>query len=56
MTVERDEAWFDALYRCWHGAVLAYARRRVAEPDDLVSEVFTAPWRYRNRVTDPPLP
>jgi len=56
MTVERDEAWFDALYRRWHGPVLAYARRRVAEPDDLVSEVFTAAWRYRGRVTDPPLP
>ena len=56
MTVERDEAWFDALYRRWYGSVLAYARRRVAEPDDLVSEVFTAAWRYRNRVTDPPLP
>ena len=56
MTVERDEAWFDALYRRWHGPVLAYARRRVAEPDDLVSEVFTAAWRYRSRVTDPPLP
>lgn len=56
MTVERDEAWFDALYRKWHGPVLAYARRRVAEPDDLVSEVFTAAWRYRARVSDPPLP
>jgi len=56
MTAERDEAWFDALYRNWHGPVLAYARRRVAEPDDLVSEVFTAAWRYRDRVTDPPLP
>jgi RNA polymerase sigma-70 factor (ECF subfamily) len=56
MTVERDEAWFDALYRRWHGAVLAYARRRVAEPDDLVAEVFTAAWRYRSRVPEPPLP
>ncbi|MDQ2837708.1 MAG: sigma-70 family RNA polymerase sigma factor [Actinomycetota bacterium] len=56
MTSERDETWFDALYRRWHGPVLAYARRRVAEPDDLVSEVFTAAWRYRSRVPDPPLP
>jgi RNA polymerase sigma-70 factor, ECF subfamily len=56
MTIERDEAWFDALYRRWHGSVLAYARRRVAEPDDLVSEVFTAAWRHRARVPDPPLP
>ncbi len=56
MTAERDEAWFDALYRNWHASVLAYARRRVAEPDDLVSEVFTAAWRFRSRVTDPPLP
>lgn len=56
MTVERDEAWFDALYRRWHGPVLAYARRRVAEPDDLVAEVFTAAWRYRSRIPEPPLP
>src|SRR6185437_60363 len=56
MTVERDEAWFDALYRHWHGQVLAYARRRVSEPDDLVAEVFTAAWRYRSRIPDPPLP
>jgi RNA polymerase sigma-70 factor (ECF subfamily) len=56
MTVERDEAWFEALYRKWHGPVLAYARRRVAEPDDLVAEVFTIAWRYRDRVSDPPLP
>lgn len=56
MTVERDEAWFDALYRRWHPPVLAYARRRVAEPDDLVAEVFTAAWRYRSRVPEPPLP
>jgi RNA polymerase sigma-70 factor (ECF subfamily) len=56
MTVDRDEAWFDALYRRWHGPVLAYARRRVTEPDDLVAEVFTAAWRYRSRIPDPPLP
>ncbi len=56
MTIERDEAWFDALYRRWHEPVLAYARRRVAEPDDLVAEVFTAAWRYRSRVPEPPLP
>jgi RNA polymerase sigma-70 factor, ECF subfamily len=56
MTIERDDAWFDALYRRWHGQVLAYARRRVAEPDDLVSEVFTAAWRHRAKVSDPPLP
>ncbi|HJQ00686.1 MAG TPA: sigma-70 family RNA polymerase sigma factor [Jatrophihabitans sp.] len=56
MTVERDEAWFDALYRRWYRPVLDYARRRVTEPDDLVAEVFTAAWRYRSRVTDPPLP
>ncbi|HEX4729389.1 MAG TPA: sigma-70 family RNA polymerase sigma factor [Jatrophihabitans sp.] len=56
MTVERDDAWFDALYRRWHQPVLAYARRRVTEPDDLVAEVFTTAWRYRSRVPDPPLP
>jgi RNA polymerase sigma-70 factor (ECF subfamily) len=56
MTTEQDEAWFDALYRRWHAQVLAYARRRVAEPDDLVAEVFTAAWRHRARIPDPPLP
>ncbi|MGI8666295.1 MAG: RNA polymerase sigma factor [Jatrophihabitans sp.] len=56
MTADRDEAWFEDLYRCWHPPVLAYARRRVAEPHDLVAEVFTAAWRHRQRVTDPPLP
>jgi RNA polymerase sigma-70 factor (ECF subfamily) len=56
MTVERDEAWFEALYRRWHEPVLTYARRRVTEPDDLVAEVFTTAWRYRSRVPEPPLP
>ncbi len=51
-----DEAWFEDLYRTQHGAVLAYARRRVADPDDVVAEVFSAAWRSRDRLPDPPLP
>ncbi len=53
---ERDEAWFEAVYRAHHGALLAYARRRVDDPDDVVSEVFSTAWRSRDRVPDPPLP
>ncbi len=60
MTRERtgradDTAWFESLYRAYHGAVLAYARRRVDDPDDVVSEVFATAWRRRARVPDPPL-
>jgi RNA polymerase sigma-70 factor (ECF subfamily) len=51
-----DEAWFDVLYREHHTAVLSYARRRGAEPDDLVAEVFATAWRHRDRVPDPALP
>ncbi|WP_375502845.1 RNA polymerase sigma factor [uncultured Jatrophihabitans sp.] len=52
----RDEVWFEQLYRTHHGAVLAYARRRVADADDVVAEVFSAAWRSRDRVPEPPLP
>jgi RNA polymerase sigma-70 factor, ECF subfamily len=52
----RDEVWFDDLYRANHGAVLAYARRRVNDPDDVVAEVFATAWRSRDRVPAPPLP
>lgn len=47
----RDEAWFEDLYRTHHTAVLAYARRRGVEPDDLV-----AAWRHRDRVPEAALP
>lgn len=53
---DRDEAWFERLYRTHHAIVLNYARRRGAEPDDLVAEVFTTAWRYRERVPDVALP
>ena len=52
----RAEAWFEDLYRSHHGAVLAYARRRVNDPDDVVAEVFAAAWRSRDRVPSPALP
>jgi RNA polymerase sigma factor (sigma-70 family) len=52
---ERFERWFADLYRTNHGAVLAYARRRVDDADDVVSEVFTSAWRARGNVPDPAL-
>jgi RNA polymerase sigma-70 factor (ECF subfamily) len=52
----RDETWFDQLYRAHHGAVLAYARRRVDDADDVVAEVFAVAWRSRADVPDEPLP
>lgn len=54
----RDRAWLEALFTAHHGAVLAYARRRVpaADADDVLAEVFTAAWQHRDRVPDPALP
>jgi RNA polymerase sigma-70 factor, ECF subfamily len=52
---ERFERWFADLYRANHAAVLAYARRRVDDADDVVSEVFTSAWRARGSVPDPAL-
>jgi RNA polymerase sigma-70 factor (ECF subfamily) len=53
---ERGRAWFEALYRDHHAAILSYARRRVDEPEDLVAEVFGTAWRVRNRVPEKALP
>lgn len=53
---DRDERWFEDLYRSHHGAVLTYARRRVDDPDDIVAEVFSTAWRSRDRIPDPALP
>lgn len=36
--------------------VTAYARRRVRDPDDVVSEVFATAWRHRDRLPDPVRP
>lgn len=52
----RDEAWFDAMFRGHHRALLSYGRRRVDDADALVAEVFTQAWRHRDRVPDEPLP
>jgi RNA polymerase sigma factor (sigma-70 family) len=52
-----DEAWFDALFRTHHRAVLAFARRRVPDhADDVVSEAFAVAWRRRDEVPAEPLP
>ncbi|MDO5533929.1 MAG: sigma-70 family RNA polymerase sigma factor [Propionibacteriaceae bacterium] len=57
-TPRRDTAWFEALYRAHHGAVLRYAVRRIGpdEADDVVAEVFATAWRKLDAVGDPPLP
>lgn len=57
-TPRRDTAWFEALYRAHHPAVLRYAARRVGpdEADDVVAEVFATAWRKMDAVGDPPLP
>lgn len=34
----------------------SYAVRRVPDPDDVVSEVFAAAWRHRDRLPEPPRP
>jgi RNA polymerase sigma-70 factor (ECF subfamily) len=44
------------VFRTHHAAVLAYAERRVNDPDDLVAEVFALAWRHRDRVPEEPLP
>ena len=49
---------FEELFRAFHPAVRAYARRRVpAESvDDIVSETFLVAWRRSEQVPDEPLP
>lgn len=54
-----DDAWFEALYRDNAPAVLAYARRRLADPqdsEDVVVEVFGIAWRRRRDLAEDPLP
>lgn len=57
-TTRRDAAWFEALYRAHHAAVLRYAVRRVGpdDADDVVAEVFATAWRRLAAVGEPPLP
>lgn len=52
----RDDGWFEDLYALHHGRVLAYARRRTDDADDVVAEVFATAWRSRARVPDEPVP
>lgn len=54
-----DDAWFEALYRRNAPAVLAYARRRLTDPqdsEDVVVEVFGVAWRRRRDVPQDALP
>lgn len=51
---DRDEAWFESLYRGEVNRVWAYAARRVPDPDDVVADVFITAWHHRNRIPDPP--
>ncbi len=53
----RDEAWFEALFREHHSKIRAYALRRSPdEADDIVSEVFETAWKCRDRVPADALP
>ncbi|HEY5430709.1 MAG TPA: sigma-70 family RNA polymerase sigma factor [Solirubrobacteraceae bacterium] len=49
---------FERLFRAFHPAVRAYARRRVPADsvDDIVSETFLVAWRRMDRVPEEPLP
>lgn len=54
-----DDGWFEAMYRRNAPAVLAYARRRLPDPqdgEDVVVEVFSVAWRRRRELPDDPLP
>ncbi|MBI9116019.1 RNA polymerase sigma factor [Sanguibacter suaedae] len=51
---ERDEAWFDDLFREHAGAVLRFVVRRAGsvEAEDLTADVLTTAWRRRDAVPD----
>jgi RNA polymerase sigma-70 factor (ECF subfamily) len=50
---ERDEAWFDALFRAHAAAVYRYLYRRAPrDAEDLAAEVMTVAWRRRADVPE----
>lgn len=55
---ESRRARFEALFREYHPAVRAYARRRVPQEvvDDIVSETFLVVWRRLDEVPERALP
>lgn len=57
-TTGEDRRRFEDVYREHHGAVLAYARRRLPGcADEIVNRVFTVAWRRFDRVPlEQPLP
>jgi RNA polymerase sigma-70 factor, ECF subfamily len=53
------DTWLTELFHAHSGAVLTYARRRLASPEDaedVVVEVFATAWRRRETVPQPALP
>lgn len=51
---DRDEAWFDALFREHVRSVYRYVARRAArvDADDLTADVLTVAWRRRGEVPE----
>lgn len=51
---DRDEAWFDALFRAHARSVYRYVARRAArdDADDLTADVLTVAWRRRDEVPE----
>lgn len=55
MAIETD-AEFSAMYRAHYADVLAFARRRTVQADDVVGETFLAAWRRRRDLPPDPRP
>ena len=51
---DRDEAWFDAVFREHARSVYRYVARRAArdDADDLTADVLTVAWRRRDEVPE----
>lgn len=56
--LERDDEWFERVYRDSYAAVLAYALRRISrtEAEDVTAETFAIAWRRRTSLPNPPIP